>query len=57
MGGGWNQKCCVGSVGGRGVEASRGGGADLRSGVYREHERTATDEGFFSQVLLCVNFW
>ena len=57
MGGGWDQKCCVGSVGGRGVAALRGGGADLRSGVDREHEGTAMDEGFFSRVLLRVNFW
>ena len=56
MGGGWDRKCCVGSVGGRGVAASRGSGADLRSGVDREHEVTATDEGFFSRVLLHVNF-
>ena len=57
MGGGWDRKCCVGSVGGRGVAVSRGGGVDLRSGVDREHEGTAMDEGLFSRVLLRVNFW
>ena len=39
------------------MEASRGGSTDLRSGVDREHEGTATDEGFFSRVLLRVKFW
>ena len=39
------------------MAASRGGGADLRSGVDREHEGMARDEGFFSRVLLRVNFW
>ena len=48
---------CVGIVGVRGVAALRGGGADLRSGVDRENEGMATDEGFFSRVLLRVNFW
>ena len=57
MGGGWDRKCCVGSVVGRGVAVSRGLGADLRLGVDREHEGTATDEVFFSRVLLRVNFW
>ena len=36
---------------------SRDGGADLRLGVDCENEGTATDEGFFSSVLLRVNFW
>ena len=39
------------------MAASRGGGADLCSGVDREHEGTAADEGLFSRVLLRVNFW
>ena len=57
VGGGWDRKCCVGSVGGRGVTVLCGGGADLCSGVDREHEGMTTDVGFFSRVLLRVNFW
>ena len=56
VGGGWDLKCCVGSFGGRSLAASRGGGADLCSGVNRENKGTVTEEGLFSRVLLRLFF-
>ena len=55
VGGGWDQNCFVGSVGGRGVTASRGSGEDLHLWVDRENKGTAVEKG--CSLLFCFVFF